>query len=318
VEYIPSEGNSNDTKIKLENYATTSRYGFDYDEDRIVCVLIVYLDSSKIETIIKACNINKPIAIFTKLCNYDKIFNEIIKTEYNHKYKHTLIHVNSNTMLHSKDVAYCWMLYDFISPASELIAITPTHYMLSMNSDNKQKRKNRTPIFQIYTNERIVKIQSEVEIYQVRALAIHIQTEMQADEKKKNQIKSIVHKEQDILEEYEYNHVVWSIINDQVKDEKDIIQKMKYLYNNFKSHNITNDICTNCAHNLLHNKKTAKNNNLVGDIIEKLLEIAEKPSDNFKRYTIGFDANLMQFLRRILGYQLFNFLVRRFVLKYKK
>jgi hypothetical protein len=68
---------------------------------------------------------------------------------------------------------------------------------------------------------------------------------------------------------------------------------------------------------LLH-KKTAKNNNLVGDITEKLFEIAEKPSDNFKRYTIGFDANLMQFLRRILGYQLFNFIVRRFVLKYKK
>ena len=68
---------------------------------------------------------------------------------------------------------------------------------------------------------------------------------------------------------------------------------------------------------LLH-KKTAKNNNLVDDITGKLFEIAEKPSDNFKRYTIGFDANLMQFLRRILGYQLFNFLVRRFVLKYKK
>lgn len=66
--------------------------------------------------------------------------------------------------------------------------------------------------------------------------------------------------------------------------------------------------------NLLH-RKTKKNKNLKPLITQKLLEIAENPAKNFKRYTIGFDANLMRILRSVLGYQLFNSLIRRFVLK---
>lgn len=62
-------------------------------------------------------------------------------------------------------------------------------------------------------------------------------------------------------------------------------------------------------------KKTNKNTNLTIAITNKLFKIAENPSRNFKRYTIGFDANLMRILRARLGYRLFNSLIRRFVLK---
>jgi NADP-dependent 3-hydroxy acid dehydrogenase YdfG len=65
---------------------------------------------------------------------------------------------------------------------------------------------------------------------------------------------------------------------------------------------------------LLH-KKTHKNKDFTPRITRKLLEIAENPPRNFRRYTIGFDANVMRILRKRLGYRLFNCLIRRSVLK---
>jgi short-subunit dehydrogenase len=65
---------------------------------------------------------------------------------------------------------------------------------------------------------------------------------------------------------------------------------------------------------ILH-KKTKKNTNLTPVITKTLFNIAENPKKNFKRYTIGFDANLMSSLRRFLGYQLFNCLIRKYILK---
>jgi len=62
-------------------------------------------------------------------------------------------------------------------------------------------------------------------------------------------------------------------------------------------------------------KKSNKNKNLIPKIIHKIFEIAENPPQKFKRYTIGFDANIMKFLRKCLGYRLFNSLIRRSVLK---
>lgn len=58
-------------------------------------------------------------------------------------------------------------------------------------------------------------------------------------------------------------------------------------------------------------KKTTKNDTLTHDIVEKLYDIAEHPSKNFRKYTIGFDANFMRYFRRILGYRLFNLIIRR-------
>jgi hypothetical protein len=65
---------------------------------------------------------------------------------------------------------------------------------------------------------------------------------------------------------------------------------------------------------ILH-KKTAKNVDLTPAITKKLLSIAENPQPNFRRYSIGFDANAMATLRRVLGYRWFNALIRRTVLK---
>jgi NAD(P)-dependent dehydrogenase (short-subunit alcohol dehydrogenase family) len=62
-------------------------------------------------------------------------------------------------------------------------------------------------------------------------------------------------------------------------------------------------------------KKSDKNTNLTADITHKLLNIAENPSKNFRRYTIGFDANAMKYLRAFLGYRGFNSVIRSFVLK---
>jgi len=62
-------------------------------------------------------------------------------------------------------------------------------------------------------------------------------------------------------------------------------------------------------------KKSNKNTNLTPLIINKLYKIAENPNKEFRRYTIGFDANLMKFLRRGLGYKLFNCLIRKYTLK---
>ncbi len=64
---------------------------------------------------------------------------------------------------------------------------------------------------------------------------------------------------------------------------------------------------------ILH-KKTKKNTNLTPIITKTLFNIAENPKKNFKRYTIGFDANLMSFLRQFLGYRLFNSVIRKSVL----
>jgi short-subunit dehydrogenase len=62
------------------------------------------------------------------------------------------------------------------------------------------------------------------------------------------------------------------------------------------------------------NKKTSKNKDLLPTITNKIFDIAENPPAKFKRYTIGFDANAMKMMRRILGYRLFNSLIRKSVL----
>jgi hypothetical protein len=43
-------------------------------------------------------------------------------------------------------------------------------------------------------------------------------------------------------------------------------------------------------------------------------KIAENPLKNFKRYTIGFDANSLSFLRSGIGYRLFGRIIRQSVL----
>lgn len=65
---------------------------------------------------------------------------------------------------------------------------------------------------------------------------------------------------------------------------------------------------------ILH-KKTKKNTNLTPLITKTLFDIANNPRKNFTRYTIGFDANVMNFLRSALGYKLFNRIIRKSVLE---
>lgn len=65
----------------------------------------------------------------------------------------------------------------------------------------------------------------------------------------------------------------------------------------------------------LLDKKTSKNTKLKPLIVSKLVKIAENPSKNFRRHTIGFDANIMRTLRSILGYRLFNRVIRLFVFR---
>jgi short-subunit dehydrogenase len=60
--------------------------------------------------------------------------------------------------------------------------------------------------------------------------------------------------------------------------------------------------------------KSGKNEDLPQQIVEKLFKIAEKPNKNFRRYTIGFDANIMRILRRVFGYKIFNYIIRKFTL----
>lgn len=62
------------------------------------------------------------------------------------------------------------------------------------------------------------------------------------------------------------------------------------------------------------NRKTCENHDLSVAILDKLSKIAENPSKRFKKYSIGFDANLMKYLRKFLGYRLFDRLIRRYVL----
>lgn len=67
--------------------------------------------------------------------------------------------------------------------------------------------------------------------------------------------------------------------------------------------------------NSIMNEKSNDNHQLTDAIVEKLYKIAENPSRKFRRYSIGFDANLMKYLRKILGYRLFNIVIRMYVLK---
>lgn len=62
------------------------------------------------------------------------------------------------------------------------------------------------------------------------------------------------------------------------------------------------------------NDKSTKNGNLTSIITQKLFLIANKPPKNFKRYTIGFDAIFMRTLRYVLGYRMFNRLIRQYTL----
>jgi NAD(P)-dependent dehydrogenase (short-subunit alcohol dehydrogenase family) len=55
--------------------------------------------------------------------------------------------------------------------------------------------------------------------------------------------------------------------------------------------------------------------NLKHLIVSELLKIAQSPAKNFKRVTIGFDANSLSMFRSKMGYRLFGRLIRQSVLK---
>lgn len=61
--------------------------------------------------------------------------------------------------------------------------------------------------------------------------------------------------------------------------------------------------------------KTKNNTDLKPSIIKQVLKIAENPAKNFKRYTIGFDANSLSMLRSKIGYRLFGRIIRQSVFK---
>jgi short-subunit dehydrogenase len=67
--------------------------------------------------------------------------------------------------------------------------------------------------------------------------------------------------------------------------------------------------------NLILKNKTSKNTDLKPLIVCELLKIAGSPAKNFKRYTIGFDANSLSILRSKMGYRLFGRLIRQSVFK---
>ena len=67
--------------------------------------------------------------------------------------------------------------------------------------------------------------------------------------------------------------------------------------------------------NTILKNKTSKNKDLTSKIVEKLFDIANNPKRSFRRYTIGFDANFMRYLRKFLGYRLFNRVIKKMVLK---
>jgi NAD(P)-dependent dehydrogenase (short-subunit alcohol dehydrogenase family) len=72
--------------------------------------------------------------------------------------------------------------------------------------------------------------------------------------------------------------------------------------------NLMNTITT-----ILH-KKTGNNRDLLPTIIEKIYDVAMNPPRRFKRFTIGFDAICMKLLRSLLGYRIFNWIIRKSVL----
>lgn len=61
-------------------------------------------------------------------------------------------------------------------------------------------------------------------------------------------------------------------------------------------------------------KKTCKNHDLIETILDKLYHISENPNKNFRKYTIGYDAKFMKYLRRFLGYKAFNFVIKKKIL----
>lgn len=77
-----------------------------------------------------------------------------------------------------------------------------------------------------------------------------------------------------------------------------------------ESYNVLMDRIT-----LLLQKKSNKNLNFTGIIVKKIFNIAENPPKNFKRYTIGFDANLLKTLHYILGYRMFSLAIRKYIFK---
>lgn len=90
----------------------------------------------------------------------------------------------------------------------------------------------------------------------------------------------------------------------------------------FQKNVVKSDETEICSYNNLMDKisellekKSGKNCDLPQQIVEKLFSIAENPNKNFRRYTIGFDANIMRILRRTLGYKAFNYIIRKFTLK---
>ena len=90
----------------------------------------------------------------------------------------------------------------------------------------------------------------------------------------------------------------------------------------FQKNVVKSDETEICSYNKLMGKisellekKSGKNCDLPNQIVEKLFSIAENPNKNFRRYTIGFDANIMRILRRTLGYKAFNYIIRKFTLK---
>ena len=150
------------------------RWGFnDCDEETRCAVLLSQRGElpKEAEALLK---IGKPLAILIKESQYNAIMHDIQSL---YGGEPALVHIHTKT-----DNQLCWLLVGFNSPANNMIAVTPHHYIIGLIDNEtyeaaveRPKTGFAPPIFKLLSPEGVTKnVQCTKDTFEVRMMAEYI------------------------------------------------------------------------------------------------------------------------------------------------
>ena len=147
------------------------RWGFDECDEATRCAVLVSQRGElpkEGEAVLKA---GTPLAILIKQSRYDTIVHDVQQL---HGSEPDLIHIHAE----SGD-RLCWLLVGFDTPASNMIAVTPHHYIVGLIDnetycavDDRPQRGFAPPIFKVLNPEgKLKRMQCSRDTFEVRMMA---------------------------------------------------------------------------------------------------------------------------------------------------
>ena len=153
--------------FRTNGWMAQRRWGFDESVEATKCAVLLSQKGELPRDAEALFKQGKPIAVLIRESHYDTIVKDM---QYLCGSEPDLVHIHTKT-----DNQLCWLLVGFNNPASNMIAVTPHHYVVGLIDNetyeavsDRPQRGIAPPIFKLLNPEgRLRKMQCPLNAYEV-------------------------------------------------------------------------------------------------------------------------------------------------------